>query len=160
MSRVSNVQAVPSVEPSEAWHARACCAGWGRSRRRLWMRSSARSRWSSAWSPSAGTHSRLTARRLTPPPQIARHGYASSAMRLATFLPPDSSVSRAGEVRGVRVIAFADESITVLDRLCDPTGPAADGRSFALAKVALLAPVPQPRAIFGIGLNYADHVAE
>jgi acylpyruvate hydrolase len=81
-------------------------------------------------------------------------------MRLATFLPPDSSVSRAGEVRGDRVIAFADESITVLDRLCDPTGPAANGRSFALAKVALLAPVPQPRAIFGIGLNYADHVAE
>jgi 2-keto-4-pentenoate hydratase/2-oxohepta-3-ene-1,7-dioic acid hydratase in catechol pathway len=82
-------------------------------------------------------------------------------MRLATFLPLDSSVSRAGKVCGDRVIAFADESATVLDRLRDdPSGPAADGPSFALAEVTLLAPVPQPRAIFGIGLNYADHVAE
>ena len=32
--------------------------------------------------------------------------------------------------------------------------------SFALADVKLLAPVPQPRAIFGIGLNYAAHAAE
>jgi 2-keto-4-pentenoate hydratase/2-oxohepta-3-ene-1,7-dioic acid hydratase in catechol pathway len=48
----------------------------------------------------------------------------------------------------------------VLDRLCDPAAPAADGPSFALADVTLLAPVPRPRAIFGIGMNYADHVAE
>jgi acylpyruvate hydrolase len=58
------------------------------------------------------------------------------------------------------VVAFADECITVLDRLRDPNGPAADGPSFALADVTLLAPVPEPRAIFGIGMNYADHVAE
>lgn len=57
-------------------------------------------------------------------------------------------------------MAFADESFTVLDRLRDPGAPAADGPSFALADVALLAPVPVPRAIFGIGMNYADHVAE
>jgi acylpyruvate hydrolase len=81
-------------------------------------------------------------------------------MRLVTFLPTSGSQPHAGEVRGDRVVAYADESVTVLDRLRDPSMPAADGLSFALAEVTLLAPVPRPRAIFGIGLNYADHVAE
>jgi 2-keto-4-pentenoate hydratase/2-oxohepta-3-ene-1,7-dioic acid hydratase in catechol pathway len=81
-------------------------------------------------------------------------------MRLATFLPPASSNARAGEVRGEQVVAYADERFSVLDRLSDPSAPAADGPSFALADITLLAPVPQPRAIFGIGLNYADHIAE
>ncbi|MGH2911945.1 MAG: fumarylacetoacetate hydrolase family protein [Solirubrobacteraceae bacterium] len=63
-------------------------------------------------------------------------------------------------MRGDTVVAFADEDFTVLDRLCDPGAPAADGPSFALGEVSLLAPVPRPRAIFGIGMNYADHVAE
>jgi acylpyruvate hydrolase len=58
------------------------------------------------------------------------------------------------------VVAFPDGSVTVLDLLSEPTVPAADGPSFALADVTLLAPVPRPRAIFGIGMNYADHVAE
>lgn len=81
-------------------------------------------------------------------------------MRLATFLPPDSSLARAGEVRDEQIVAYADDAFTVLDRLADPGTPAADGPSFALADVTLLAPVPAPRAIFGIGLNYADHIAE
>jgi acylpyruvate hydrolase len=81
-------------------------------------------------------------------------------MRLATFLTPGSSTPRAGEVRGEDVVAFADERRTVLERLRDPSAPVADGPSFALANVTLLAPVPVPRAIFGIGMNYADHVAE
>ena len=81
-------------------------------------------------------------------------------MRLATFLPPGSLTPRAGEVRGERVFAFADESLTVLERLFDPAAASADGPSFALAEVTLLAPIPAPRAIFGIGLNYADHIAE
>jgi acylpyruvate hydrolase len=81
-------------------------------------------------------------------------------MRLATFLSPGSSTPRAGEVHGEQVVAFADADYTVLDRLVDPAAPAADGPSFALTEVTLLAPVPQPRAIFGIGLNYADHIAE
>jgi acylpyruvate hydrolase len=81
-------------------------------------------------------------------------------MRLATFLASDGSAPRAGEVRGEQVVAFADERITVLDRLRDPGAPAADGPSFALADITLLAPIPEPRAIFGIGMNYADHVAE
>src|SRR6202167_5378330 len=81
-------------------------------------------------------------------------------MRLATFLAPDSSHARAGEVRGEQVVAYADERVSVLERLRDPGAPAADGPSFALSDVTLLAPVPEPRAIFGIGLNYADHIAE
>jgi acylpyruvate hydrolase len=81
-------------------------------------------------------------------------------MRLATFLPPGSDTPRAGEVRGERVHGYADERLTVLDRLADPGAPAAEGPSWELAEVSLLAPVPRPRAIFGIGLNYADHVRE
>jgi acylpyruvate hydrolase len=81
-------------------------------------------------------------------------------VRLATFLASDSSTPRVGEVRGEQIVAFVDESVTVLDRLCNPGAPAADGPSFALVDVTLLAPIPAPRAIFGIGMNYADHVAE
>jgi acylpyruvate hydrolase len=81
-------------------------------------------------------------------------------MRLATFLAPDGSPARAGEVREDRVVAFAEASVTVLDRLRGLDTPVAYGPSFALAEVTLLAPVPAPRAIFGIGMNYADHVAE
>lgn len=81
-------------------------------------------------------------------------------MRLATFLAPDGSAPRAGMVREDRVVALADEALTVLDLLKDPGSAGAEGTSFALADVTLLAPVPRPRAIFGIGMNYADHVAE
>ena len=81
-------------------------------------------------------------------------------MRLTTFLPPGSADPRAGEVRGDQIVAYSDERFTVPDRLRDPGAPAADGASFMLGDVTLLAPVPEPRAIFGIGLNYADHIAE
>jgi acylpyruvate hydrolase len=84
-------------------------------------------------------------------------------MRLATFLPPGSSTPRAGEVREERVVAFAEERLSVLDCLAAPAGSSsapAERLSFPLEEVTLLAPVAMPRAIFGIGLNYADHVAE
>src|ERR1700735_2005392 len=85
-------------------------------------------------------------------------------MRLATFLPPDSTTPRAGEVReenGVdRVFAHALEELTVLERLEDLEATPRVGESWARSGVVCLAPVPQPRAIFGIGLNYADHVRE
>jgi 2-keto-4-pentenoate hydratase/2-oxohepta-3-ene-1,7-dioic acid hydratase in catechol pathway len=85
-------------------------------------------------------------------------------MRLATFLPPGSETPRAGEVRDeggeLRVFAHALEQLTVLDRVAEPEATPVEGLSWSLAEVTLLAPVPVPRAIFGIGLNYADHVRE
>ena len=81
-------------------------------------------------------------------------------MRLATFLTQGAVAPRAGEVRGDEVIAYMDEQITVRDLLAAEAPAPADGPSFPLREVKLLAPVPEPRAIFGIGLNYADHVAE
>jgi acylpyruvate hydrolase len=80
-------------------------------------------------------------------------------MRLATFLAPDSSEPLAGEVVEERVVAFDDGS-SVLDRLASGDSTPAAGARWPLADVTLLAPVPQPRAIFGIGLNYAAHAAE
>ncbi len=85
-------------------------------------------------------------------------------MRLATFLPPASTTPRAGEVRTEdgqeRVFAYALEELTVLERLADLEATPVESQSWALAEVTLLAPVPTPRAIFGIGLNYADHIRE
>lgn len=103
-------------------------------------------------------------------------------MRLATFLPPSrgtpaatrertaadgvaggrsiGAAPLAGLVEDDRVLALADERTTVLDCLREPARAQPGETSFALAEVTLLAPVPQPRAIFGIGMNYADHVAE
>src|SRR5688572_33113119 len=79
-------------------------------------------------------------------------------MKLATFTDPQTGAACAGEVRGEEVVAF--ESGTVRDRLASGDRVPAIGPSFPLAEVTLLAPVPVPRAIFGIGLNYAAHAAE
>ncbi len=79
-------------------------------------------------------------------------------MRLATFIPPGGSDPVAGEVRDDQVVAFT--SGTVLDRLASGDRTPADGDAHPLADVTLLAPVPKPRAIFGIGLNYAEHAKE
>ena len=79
-------------------------------------------------------------------------------MRLATFLAPGDETPRAGEVRGDEAIAFGHGS--VLDRLASGDRAPAGGDTFALGDVTLLAPVERPRAIFGIGLNYAAHAAE
>lgn len=80
-------------------------------------------------------------------------------MKLATFLVSDAEAPVAGEVRGDAVVAFA-AGTTVLDRLASGDRTPADGAQHALADVTLLAPVPRPRAIFGVGLNYAGHAAE
>jgi 2-keto-4-pentenoate hydratase/2-oxohepta-3-ene-1,7-dioic acid hydratase in catechol pathway len=81
-------------------------------------------------------------------------------VKLATFLPPDAvAVPLAGEVRGGDVVAFDDGS-TVLGRLVTGDRTPAAGASHPLSAVTLLAPVPRPRCIFGIGLNYAAHAAE
>jgi 2-keto-4-pentenoate hydratase/2-oxohepta-3-ene-1,7-dioic acid hydratase in catechol pathway len=79
-------------------------------------------------------------------------------MRLATFIAPGGSTPTAGEVRDDEVVAFG--SGTVRDRLESGDLSPAGGDAFPLAVVTLLAPVPRPRAIFGIGRNYAAHAAE
>jgi acylpyruvate hydrolase len=79
-------------------------------------------------------------------------------MKLATFLEPGSGAVLAGEVREDRVIVFAEG--TVLDRLASGDRTRADGQEFPLEGLDLLAPVPRPRAIFGIGLNSRSHAAE
>lgn len=79
-------------------------------------------------------------------------------MRLATFLTPEGPAPHAGEVRGDRIVAFGTGSVT--DRLASGDLTPADGRDYALADVSLLAPVQRPRAIFGIGFNYAAHATE
>ena len=82
-----------------------------------------------------------------------------AAMRLITFLPPGGDTHVGGEVRGDEAVAFADGT-TVLDRLRTGDRSPATGDAHPLADVTLLAPVPQPRAILAIGLNYRAHIAE
>lgn len=65
----------------------------------------------------------------------------------------------AGEIRGEEAIAFSDGS-TVRERLASGDLAPADGERWPLADVTLLAPVPDPGAIYGIGFNYAKHAAE
>ena len=82
-----------------------------------------------------------------------------AAVKLTTFLAPDEGDPRGGEVRGERVVAF-ESGATVLERLAGAETSPATGDSWGLDEVTLLAPVARPRAIFGIGLNYASHAAE
>jgi 2-keto-4-pentenoate hydratase/2-oxohepta-3-ene-1,7-dioic acid hydratase in catechol pathway len=70
-------------------------------------------------------------------------------MRLVTF---DGGF---GRVEGDVVIPMGPDLVAYL-----ATGEAADGTPVALADVRLLAPVPRPGKVIGIGLNYRDHAAE
>ena len=79
-------------------------------------------------------------------------------MRLATFIPPGQTEPRAGEVRGEEVVSF--DAGTVRDRLASDDRAPATGTAYPLSEVTLLAPIPRPRAIFGIGRNYAAHAEE
>jgi 2-keto-4-pentenoate hydratase/2-oxohepta-3-ene-1,7-dioic acid hydratase in catechol pathway len=79
-------------------------------------------------------------------------------MRLATFIPPGGGGPLAGEVRGEEVHVFLTG--TVRDRLASGDLSPAEGTAYPLPDVTLLEPVPRPRAIFGIGRNYAAHAAE
>ena len=78
-------------------------------------------------------------------------------MKLATFKTPDGEV-RSGEVAGDEVHGFAP-GLAVVDVLAG-TQPSADGESWRLADVTLLAPVPAPGTVYAIGLNYAKHIEE
>jgi acylpyruvate hydrolase len=79
-------------------------------------------------------------------------------VRLATFLAPDGSGPQAGQVRDGLVVALT-EGVGVRDVLTGQD-PRVDGRRWPLDEVTLLAPIPDPGAIYGIGLNYRDHAAE
>jgi 2-keto-4-pentenoate hydratase/2-oxohepta-3-ene-1,7-dioic acid hydratase in catechol pathway len=79
-------------------------------------------------------------------------------MKLATFLAPGATTPQAGEIRGDEVVAFADG--TVLDRIRSGDRTPATGAGHALDKITLLEPIPRPPAIFCVGRNYADHIAE
>jgi 2-keto-4-pentenoate hydratase/2-oxohepta-3-ene-1,7-dioic acid hydratase in catechol pathway len=78
-------------------------------------------------------------------------------MRLASFLDPTGSL-RAGEVRDDHIVAY--QTGTVADRLAEHEIAPASGEPFAFEDITLQAPVPRPRAIFGIGRNYEAHAAE
>jgi 2-keto-4-pentenoate hydratase/2-oxohepta-3-ene-1,7-dioic acid hydratase in catechol pathway len=80
-------------------------------------------------------------------------------VRLATFLPPRAERPLHGEVRGEHVVAFRD-GVSMREVLAQEGIEPAGGRSWPVAEVRLLAPVPDPIAIYGIGLNYAAHAAE
>jgi 2-keto-4-pentenoate hydratase/2-oxohepta-3-ene-1,7-dioic acid hydratase in catechol pathway len=78
-------------------------------------------------------------------------------MKLATFLPPGAPAPVAGEVRGEEVVELGE---SVRDRLASGEETPAAGRAWPLADVTLVAPVPKPRVIFGVGLNYRAHAEE
>ena len=129
------------------------------------------SRSGTAWAttPSAsGRPSSPASSRCAPPapvaPRAAQAGGPSPrcvartlrAMRLATFLPPGAT----GPASPARCAATRSSRSTTA-RPCSTGSRAATARRptatrAPLADVTLLAPVPRPRAIFGIGLNYAD----
>jgi len=79
-------------------------------------------------------------------------------VRLATFCPPGGAEELAGEVLDAEVHAFAP-GIAVRDILAGAS-PTRGEQAWPLEEVELLAPVPAPGAIYGIGLNYASHAAE
>jgi 2-keto-4-pentenoate hydratase/2-oxohepta-3-ene-1,7-dioic acid hydratase in catechol pathway len=80
-------------------------------------------------------------------------------VKLATFLPPDTSEPVAGAVHDGRVTAFAG-GVSVLDCLSRGIEAPAGDRSWPLADVRLLAPVPAPGSIYCVALNYRAHAAE
>jgi acylpyruvate hydrolase len=79
-------------------------------------------------------------------------------MKLATFRVPGRGEPLAGEVLDDRVVAF-EAGVSVVDVLARGA-PARSPDSWALSEVELLAPVPVPGTVYGIGLNYARHVEE
>lgn len=100
-------------------------------------------------------------------------------MKLVTYRAGVESAARLGVMAGDLVVdvarlvpALPDSMLGLIDagrpglealraRLAECEGHFPSGTATALANVRLLAPIPRPRKnIFGIGLNYLDHVAE
>lgn len=82
-------------------------------------------------------------------------------MRIATVRPPGPGGPIAAAVEGDAVRAFApDWPVSRLLAVAPGERPAPNGPTWLLGEVELLAPVPLPGAIFGIGRNYAAHAKE
>jgi 2-keto-4-pentenoate hydratase/2-oxohepta-3-ene-1,7-dioic acid hydratase in catechol pathway len=79
-------------------------------------------------------------------------------MKLAAFTAPGRAAPQAGQVLDDRVHAFT-AGTRVVDVLAGAS-PQRSGDDWPLADVQLLAPIPEPGTIYGIGLNYAAHVEE
>jgi 2-keto-4-pentenoate hydratase/2-oxohepta-3-ene-1,7-dioic acid hydratase in catechol pathway len=100
--------------------------------------------------------------------KLTTYTYRQSAPRLGVLhegLVVD--VERLGVARGVllpnTMLELIDRSVTDLPLLDDllKAGRFASGSAVAIEDVRLLAPIPRPRKnIFGIGLNYSEHVNE
>jgi acylpyruvate hydrolase len=82
-------------------------------------------------------------------------------MRLATVKPPGIERPVAAQIVDGLAVAFPS-NWTVLQLLSIDAGdrPPPGRAAWPVADVELLAPIPQPVAIFGIGRNYAAHAAE
>ncbi|HEY5025925.1 MAG TPA: fumarylacetoacetate hydrolase family protein [Acidimicrobiales bacterium] len=94
-------------------------------------------------------------------------------MRLVSFVEPlEPSVVRTGVVLDGEVVDLTDPSVGLPGDMTDflEAGPAAmeraaaaaatGARRLALDALRLRPPVPHPVKVLGIGLNYAEHVAE
>ena len=80
-------------------------------------------------------------------------------MKLATFLAPGRRPSRA-RVRCAATRSSPSPPARVRDRLASATARPPTARPTRSPTSRCWRPVPRPRAIFGIGLNYAAHAAE
>ncbi len=79
-------------------------------------------------------------------------------MKLATFTAPGLEQPRAGVYRD-DVVTALEPGQRVVDVLAGEE-PRLAKESYPLDDLTLLAPVPDPSVVYGIGLNYAKHVEE
>ncbi len=78
-------------------------------------------------------------------------------MRLVTFQAEAGSTPQAGIVSGNQVIGLGKDMLSVI---AAGTLPEATGRTYDLAAVNLLAPIPRPPKFICVGMNYRDHARE
>ena len=86
-------------------------------------------------------------------------------MKLASYT--DGGAVRIGRVEGNELVDLSTSGLPMDMTALLELGPdalqkarTAGGRRVPLSSVTLLAPVPRPRKILAIGLNYKDHIEE